>query len=191
MPSNDWAVPNAAGQLACGAARQAAVLAAARVQRGEGGRTGGGAMLLCLAGSSHNTFAGGWGAAGKRCTFIGNLMPFCAAIEPSPLSALSALPCRAPCPPSQTFCRCLRAWLAGCWRAWVSLPAWTRFWAFTSPASPCCTSSGGSLGAALPGGCGNAAAPHTAIVVVGTAPLYRGVIPRQLTAPRLPPSHTW
>ena len=111
MPSNDWAVPNAAGQLACGAARQAAVLAAARVQRGEGGRTGGGAMLLCLAGSSHNTFAGGWGAAGKRCTFIGNLMPFCAAIEPSPLSALSALPCRAPCPPSQTFCRCLRGWL--------------------------------------------------------------------------------
>lgn len=58
--SHDWNVPNAWGTLSCGGERQLKVLTAARQQGGagqEGGRTGGGAMLLSIAGSSHNTFA--------------------------------------------------------------------------------------------------------------------------------------
>ena len=50
-------------QLSCGGERQEAILAAAKVrqageQDGEAA-SGGGSMLLCIAGSSHNTFAGG------------------------------------------------------------------------------------------------------------------------------------
>jgi hypothetical protein len=48
-------------QLACGGERQEAVLAAARQRRQAHERTGGGAMLLSIAGSSHNTFAGEMG----------------------------------------------------------------------------------------------------------------------------------
>ncbi len=55
-------------QLSCGGERQEAILSAAKVrQAGESNgkeATGGGAMLLCIAGSSHNTFAGVRGGGG-------------------------------------------------------------------------------------------------------------------------------
>lgn len=51
-------MPPSLAQLSCGGERQERVLAAARVQQAGHERTGGGAMLLCIAGSSHNTYAG-------------------------------------------------------------------------------------------------------------------------------------
>lgn len=50
-------VPNIHGELLCGEERQRAVLHAAQVRRNRGEHAGGGAMLLILSGSSHNTFA--------------------------------------------------------------------------------------------------------------------------------------
>lgn len=57
LGSHDWNIPNERGELTCGGDAQRAVLNAARLRHSEGQLTGGGAMLLVIAGSSHNTFA--------------------------------------------------------------------------------------------------------------------------------------
>lgn len=57
MGSHDWNVPNSNGELLCGGARQESLLKAARIRSMPGECNGAGAMLLVIAGSSHNTFA--------------------------------------------------------------------------------------------------------------------------------------
>lgn len=57
MGSHDWNVPDKNGELLCGGTRQESLLKAAQVRSAPGECNGAGAMLLVIAGSSHNTFA--------------------------------------------------------------------------------------------------------------------------------------
>lgn len=57
MGSHDWNVPNMQGQMLCGPERQDKIFNAVKVRKDHGQRNGAGAMLLVIAGSSHNTFA--------------------------------------------------------------------------------------------------------------------------------------
>jgi len=57
MGSHDWNVPNLQGQMLCGPERQSKIFNAVKVRKEHGQRNGAGAMLLVIAGSSHNTFA--------------------------------------------------------------------------------------------------------------------------------------
>jgi dienelactone hydrolase len=57
MGSHDWNVPNLQGEMLCGPERQNKIFNAVKVRKEKGKRDGAGAMLLVIAGSSHNTFA--------------------------------------------------------------------------------------------------------------------------------------
>ncbi|KAL4420912.1 hypothetical protein ABPG77_001253 [Micractinium sp. CCAP 211/92] len=86
MGSHDWNVPNAHGQLSCGGERQEAILSAAKVrQAGESNgkeATGGGAMLLCIAGSSHNTFADVLALFGQQAGWLLERLGLSARLDP-------------------------------------------------------------------------------------------------------------
>lgn len=86
MGSHDWNVPNAHGQLSCGGERQEAILAAAKVrqageQDGEAA-SGGGSMLLCIAGSSHNTFADVLALFGQKAGWLLERLGLSARLDP-------------------------------------------------------------------------------------------------------------
>jgi hypothetical protein len=57
MGSHDWNVPNLQGELICWPERQNRIFNAAKVRKEKGQTNGAGAMMLVIAGSSHNTFA--------------------------------------------------------------------------------------------------------------------------------------
>ena len=58
MGSHDWNVPNLNGEVLCGPHRQQRVFDAAKVRKIDGGGLkGAGALMLVIAGSSHNTFS--------------------------------------------------------------------------------------------------------------------------------------
>lgn len=86
MGSHDWNVPNAYGQLSCGGERQQAILSAAKVREaGESNgeaATGGGAMLLCIAGSSHNTFADVLALFGQQAGWLLERLGLSARLDP-------------------------------------------------------------------------------------------------------------
>lgn len=57
MGSHDWNVPNLNGEVLCGPHRQERIFEAAKVRKSEGELRGAGALMLVIAGSSHNTFS--------------------------------------------------------------------------------------------------------------------------------------
>jgi hypothetical protein len=75
-------IPNISGELLCDGERQEAILEAARARRGYQASSGGGAMLLVISGSSHNTFADPLALFSEHVGWVFRMLGLTARLDP-------------------------------------------------------------------------------------------------------------